>query len=80
VGRPEQSDEHVAFSYDSDYGYAVNIMKNLYLGPGEPGPGDEWRMPAGPVEEVASIAEDTPEPDRSGRPGLLHRLRRLGHS
>jgi hypothetical protein len=37
--------------YDSDYGFAMNVFKNLYLGPGEPGPGDEWKCPAGPVDE-----------------------------
>ena len=35
--------------YDGDYGFAMNVFKNLYLGPGEPGPGDEWKCPAGPV-------------------------------
>ena len=60
--------------YDSDYGFAANIIKNLYLGPGEPGPGDEWKFPDGSVE-VGVEQEPVPEPapGRKQR-GLLRRL------
>ena len=68
--------------YDSDYGFAANIIKNLYLGPGEPGPGDEWKMP--PVDAARTTfgedeggAEGEPEPAESARKG--GRLRRLIH-
>jgi hypothetical protein len=47
--------------YDSDYGFAANIIKDLYLGPGEPGPGDEWKFPDGSVE-VGVEDEPVPEP------------------
>jgi hypothetical protein len=42
--------------YDSDYGFAMNIVKGLYLGPGEPGPGDEWRFPSELDEGSAEVA------------------------
>ena len=45
--------------YDSDYGYAMNVFKNLYLGPGEPGPGDEWKFPAGPIDGDDSVDDVT---------------------
>lgn len=58
--------------YDSDYGFAMNIIKNLYLGPGEPGPGDEWKIPPGPIEVPDEIAaEAQPAVHETG---LLHRL------
>jgi hypothetical protein len=78
VGRPERSYNNVVFGFDSDYAYAGNIIKNLYLGPGEPGPGDEWKMPTGPVDELVAVAEDAPKLDPSGRVGLLGRLGRPG--
>ena len=78
MGRPGQSYNEVAFGYDSDYAYAVNIVKNLYLGPGKPGPGDEWKMPVCPVDEIVTLAEDAPEPAPSGRAGFLSRLGRKG--
>jgi hypothetical protein len=62
--------------YDGDYGFAMNIVKNLYLGPGEPGPGDEWKIPTGPIDlEVQD--EAIPEPEHSSHGGSL--LRRLTH-
>ena len=73
MGRPERSYNDVLFGYDSDYAYAVDIVKNLYLGPGEPGPGDEWKMPVGPIDEIVTLAEDAPKPAPSGRVGFLGR-------
>lgn len=64
--------------YDGDYGFAVNIVKNLYLGPGKPGPGDEWKMPRGPIDETVPLDDEIAEPAQSGRGGLLHRLTRRG--
>ena len=64
----------VLFGYDSDYAYAVNIIKNLYLGPGEPGPGDEWNMPSGPLDETAIETDDGAEMTGSGYGGWLGRL------
>jgi hypothetical protein len=66
--------------YDSDYGFAMNIVKNLYLGPGDPGPGDEWKFPPGPAETEAGGAQlESSAVERSGTPvarraGLLRRL------
>jgi hypothetical protein len=37
-------------------------MDNLNVGPGEPGPGDEWQMPPGPLETEDDV---TLEPVRS---------------
>ena len=43
--------------YDADYLAAVNVLKNLYLGPGKPGPGDEWHFPREAVAGEAASAE-----------------------
>ena len=51
----------VMFGYDSDYAYAVNVIKNLYLGPGKPGPGDEWNMPRSPLDDTAAEDDDGAE-------------------
>lgn len=62
--------------YDSDYGFAMNIIKNLYLGPGEPGPGDEWKMPPGPIEVQDEIVAEAGPAVRGA--GLLDRLTHRG--
>jgi len=36
----------------SDRGAIVTPIHGLNVGPGEPGPGDEWRVPTGPIEAV----------------------------
>ena len=77
--RHEDAYNEVLFGYDSDYAYAVNIVKNLYLGPGEPGPGDEWNVPRGPRDEAAVEADDGAEVARSNggwRGRLVGLLRR----
>jgi hypothetical protein len=48
--------------YDSDYGFAMNVFKNLYLEPGDPGPGDEWKFPTEPI--IDSGPEDDVTLDR----------------
>ena len=67
----------VLFGYDSDYAYAANIIKGLYLGPGKPGPGDEWKVPRGPVDETAVEANDGAERTSSSYRGWLGRLTSL---
>ena len=74
MARRKDSYNEVAFGYDSDYAYAVNIVKNLYLGPGEPGPGDEWKMPQGPLDEAAVEPDDGAEATRSSHGGWLGRV------
>jgi hypothetical protein len=64
----------VLFGYDSDYAYAVNIVKSLYLGPGEPGPGDKWNMPRGPLDEAGVEAGDGAEEASSSYGGWHGRL------
>lgn len=64
----------VMFGYDSDYAYAANVIKNLYLGPGKPGPGDEWNMPRGPLDETAVEADADAEATSSSYRGRLGRL------
>ena len=52
-------------------------MGRLNVGPGEPGPGDEWKFPAGSVHEIEGSVAATREPARAGSGlGLLHRLMR----
>jgi len=36
-------------------GYLVR-MDDLNVGPGEPGPGDEWRVPMGPLETEDDVS------------------------
>jgi hypothetical protein len=43
----------------------------INLGPGEPGPEDEWKIPVGPIDEIVAQDEAIPEPAHEG---LLHRL------
>ena len=64
--------------YDADYLFAVNILKNLYLGPGEPGPGDEWKMPAGLVDEVVTEPDESATSACPERQGWLRRILRRG--
>jgi hypothetical protein len=60
-------------------GMAAILMTQgrINLGPGEPGPGDEWKFPTGPVAaepvEPAEAVVAGPEPDRR-RPGLVGRF------
>jgi len=43
-------------------GYLVP-MNNLNVGPGEPGPGDQWRVPTGQVETEADVDHRAGTPD-----------------
>lgn len=51
----------------------------LNVGPGEPGPDDEWKIPAWPEDETRPAVEAAPEaaPEQRGS-GLLHRLTHRG--
>jgi hypothetical protein len=45
---------------------------SITVGPGDPGPEDAWKIPAGPIEVKANAI---PEPASPGRGGsFLHRL------
>jgi hypothetical protein len=48
-------------------GYVVP-MENLNVGPGKPGPGDEWHMPAAPGEIENDETAVMVDPARPGRP------------
>ena len=51
----------------------------LNVGPGEPGPEDEWKIPAWPEDEVKPAEEAAPEPQPAAHgSGLLHRLTHRG--
>lgn len=43
-------------------GYLVP-MDNLNVGPGESGPGDEWRVPTGPVETEDDVSLESVRSD-----------------
>lgn len=45
----------------SEGGYLIP-MDNLNVGPGKPGPGDEWHVPTGPLDEIAAQSEASVEP------------------
>jgi len=56
----------------------VNSM-TAGTGPGEPGPEDEWKIPAWPADETEPAGEATPEPVHAAHgSGLLHRLSHRG--
>ena len=40
----------------ADRGAVVVPIHGLNVGPGRPGPGDEWHVPAGPVEDDVTLA------------------------
>lgn len=73
------AEQGVPFLVDSEAaGIIGGALESMRLGPGAPGPGDQWRFPTDPAE----IREETvlePEPEAAGRrPGLLSRLTRRG--
>ena len=51
----------------ADRGAVVVPIHGLNVGPGKPGPGDEWRVPAGPVEDDAA-GEPVPSDDVAALP------------
>jgi len=62
-------------------GGLIPVPMNLApgTGPGEPGPEDEWKIPAWPDDEVKPAEEAASEPAHAARgSGLLHRLTRRG--
>ena len=61
--------------YDGDYGFAMNIIKNLYLGPGEPGTGDEWKMPPLNVDEIVPVENKIVPEEETQDQVLYHRGR-----
>jgi len=67
----------VPFLVDSEAaGILEAALNSMRLGPGKPGPGDEWKMPSGSIDEVGAQADETDEPAQSSRGGLLRRLTR----
>jgi hypothetical protein len=46
----------------ADRGAVVVPVEGLNVGPGKPGPGDEWRVPMGPIETEGDVI---PEPAHS---------------
>jgi hypothetical protein len=59
--------------------WALLMVTNLNVGPGDPGPGDEWKIPMGPIDEIVGRDEAIREPLDAGHGvGLLHRLTHRG--
>jgi hypothetical protein len=51
----------------------------LHVGPGDPGPEDEWKIPAQPDDEAAGKLDAAPEPATPAHGvGFLHRLTHRG--
>ena len=70
--------DHVLMFNPSDLGGAFAVSANaLFVGPGEPGPGDDWQLPPESVEgatgETVPTADAAPsakdKPHRRGRQG-----------
>ena len=45
-----------AGAFLADRGVIVVPIHGLNVGPGEPGPGDEWRVPTEPIEAVGDAS------------------------
>jgi len=52
----------------------MTVMKSMNPGPGKPGPGDEWKVPLGSMDEILAQDDETAETTHSDHKGLLHRL------
>jgi len=48
-------------------------MNALYVGPGKPGPGDDWKIPTGPLDEIVGQDDVILEPVDSDGTILLPR-------
>jgi hypothetical protein len=60
---------------------ALKKLRDGMMGPGEPDPEDDWKVPAGPLDAIEGQGGATPEPARSGRAvGLLQRVKRTRRS
>ena len=57
-------------------GIMQGALDRMKLGPGKPGPGDEWKIPSGPSDEMVTEEDRTVEPANSSRVSLLRRLTR----
>jgi hypothetical protein len=74
-GRRTVPREVVVPLYDCEAAYALmSVMKDMNPGPGKPGPGDEWRVPAGPMDETAAQNDEAGEAACSGHVGPFRRL------
>jgi hypothetical protein len=81
MSEPKRSAEQNAGAFLGDAGVGLVPMptNTLHVGPGDPGPGDEWKIPTGPIDEIVDHEEAIPEPVRAGHGvGLLHRLTHRG--
>ena len=58
---------------------AVRNLSDAMLGPGEPGPEDDWKVPMGPIDQTEGQDDAVPGPMNSGREiGLVDRLTHRG--
>ena len=68
--------DHTLMIPISDMGGQVAVSTNaLFVGPGEPGPGDDWQLPPESPEEasgetIATTEAAPPAKDKSRRPDL----------
>jgi hypothetical protein len=73
--KPRAAVQNAGAFLTPDMGGGVGLipvpMNALNVGPGEPGPEDEWKMPLGPLDEIVAEDEAVLEPAHEG---LLHRL------
>jgi hypothetical protein len=68
-----------AFLGDVGVGLVPMPTNTLHVGPGDPGPEDEWKIPAQPDDEAAGKLDAAPEPATPAHGvGFLHRLTHRG--
>ena len=64
---------------DISGGMIPTPMNSLTVGPGQPGPEDEWKIPLGPIDELTRKDDAVPEPVPVAHgASLLHRLTHRG--
>lgn len=81
MSEPKRTAERNAGAFLGDVGVGLVPMptNTLHVGPGDPGPGDEWKIPMGPVDDIAAHDDEVPEPVHAGHgAGLFHRLSHRG--
>jgi hypothetical protein len=80
--RTAESNSGLAIGPQIQPHYPFPFVLPVETGPARQGPGDHWRIPSGPLDEIEgrdAAPEPEPAPAQPGRAGgLLHRLIRRG--
>jgi hypothetical protein len=80
MSEPKRTAESSAGAFLGDVGVGLVPMptNTLHVGPGQPGPEDEWRIPAGPPDDASHDGAVPGASPAGRRAGLLDRLLHRG--